>query len=493
MRTECVYSLELSACAAMSNAVASDDDFEQAEHRLNVHYEKLHAFREGFGRVHKARHVPSHLDLVIYCQQDEPGCLACTSMGGNHIGIFNLSLDVEPFSAACGQWLADSISETRSDLNGQLRLLDPSGQIFWSQLLGVKHVAIKEVPLDEKTVPSWAIRQASLLSEVRHKHVVDLIEAVLTPSKMILVFELMECDLREHMKAKKQILLPQEVQRLMNQLMTGMEFLHASRIIHRDIRPRTIFLDKEETLKIGNLMSAREILSQDHLYTLDVITTWYRPPELLLGSNVYSLPVDMWSCGCILAEMASGSPLFYGDSEIATLFLIFRKLGTPTEKQWKRVSELPHFKSTFPQFPGKPLCEVRNLCEQLGSAGIQVLEGLLCYDPGERMSATAAVQHEYLVETKDSKHIFTECDRAVIECVSGGAHSQDADHRIEAKDEEADAEPCAADFQAAIDVLLNLAAVLEDDSVMTACATSEAELGDDDRAAAESSPMAASR
>lgn len=72
---------------------------------------------------------------------------------------------------------------------------------------------------------------------------------------------------------------------------------------------------------------------------------WYRPPEILLGSQVYSLPVDLWSIGCVVAEMATGSALFPGDSEIDTIFKIFQRLGTPSEDTWPGIHELPYFKS----------------------------------------------------------------------------------------------------------------------------------------------------
>ncbi|GMP34311.1 hypothetical protein CsSME_00007228 [Camellia sinensis var. sinensis] len=100
------------------------------------------------------------------------------------------------------------------------------------------------------------------------------------------------------------------------------------------------------------------------------MTLWYRAPEILLGSRHYSTPVDVWSVGCIFAEMVNQRPLFPGDSEIDELFKIFRILGTPNEDTWPGVTSLADFKSTFPKWPSKDLATV---VPNLDSAGIDLL------------------------------------------------------------------------------------------------------------------------
>lgn len=198
------------------------------------------------------------------------------------------------------------------------------------------------------------------------------------------------------MKGKNNCLPPQEVQGFMAQLMVGLEFVHANRVIHRDIKPQNLLIYENAHLKIAGFGLARTFSVPMRPYTHEVVTLWYRPPEILLGSRLYGLPVDLWSCACVLAEMASGSPLFAGDSEITTLFMIFKKLGTPTEKQWKGVGELPYFQTSFPKWPPKPWSQVRNLSTQLGSEGLGLLQCLFQYDPAERPSARAALRLEYL-------------------------------------------------------------------------------------------------
>jgi serine/threonine protein kinase len=148
-------------------------------------------------------------------------------------------------------------------------------------------------------------------------------------------------------------------------------------------------------LKIADFGLARAFSLPIPQYTHEVITVWYRPLEILLGSKLYSLPVDMWGVGCIVAEMATGSPLFAGDSEIDTAFKIFQKLGTPTEAMWPGLSELPDFKSTFPKWKPKGWENIRNTRAHLGHTGVDLLEQVMRYNPNARISARSALQHAY--------------------------------------------------------------------------------------------------
>jgi len=125
------------------------------------------------------------------------------------------------------------------------------------------------------------------------------------------------------------------------------------------------------------------------------VTVWYRSPEILLGTVEYSLPVDIWSCGCIIAEMATLSPLFPGDSEIGTIFKIFKKLGTPSAAQWPSLEKLPDMKKTFPQWTFKGWDSINRLNEVLGQDGIRVVATCLDYDPEKRISARRALQLPY--------------------------------------------------------------------------------------------------
>lgn len=124
-----------------------------------------------------------------------------------------------------------------------------------------------------------------------------------------------------------------------------------------------------------------------------VVTLWYRPPEILMGCKTYALPVDMWAVGTILAEMATKRPLFPGDSEIDELYKIFRVLGTPTNETWPGVELLQDWN---PDFPIWPSLRVGKFCGSLEEQGVDLVEQLTQLDPKCRLSAKEALQHEYI-------------------------------------------------------------------------------------------------
>ena len=148
-------------------------------------------------------------------------------------------------------------------------------------------------------------------------------------------------------------------------------------------------------MKLADFGLARLSAIPNGPYTFEVVTLWYRAPELLLGANRYSTAVDVWSIGCIFAEMATGMPLFPGRSDIDQLFKIFQRRGTPTAEQWPAVLRLPHFNPEFPQWRESPMTDYYSL-EQLGGPNAcDLLNQLLQYDPDRRIACKAALQHPY--------------------------------------------------------------------------------------------------
>ena len=179
----------------------------------------------------------------------------------------------------------------------------------------------------------------------------------------------------------------------MFQILEGIVYCHQRRIVHRDLKPQNMLISKDgSTVKLADFGLARAFGIPVRVYTHEVVTLWYRAPEVLLGAARYSTPVDIWSIGCIFAEMVTGSALFHGDSEIDQLFRVFRTLGTPCEELWPGVSQLPDFKSSFPSWKSNVLkAVVPGLCDD----GLDLLTKSLIYDPQRRISGKACLLHPY--------------------------------------------------------------------------------------------------
>eukprot|EP00736_Rhodelphis_marinus_P007450 Rmarinus@m.27651 len=254
-------------------------------------------------------------------------------------------------------------------------------------------IALKKIRLEaeDEGVPSTAIREISLLKELQNVNIVRLKDVVHSENKLYLVFEYLDQDLKKYMDSV-QSMPPKLIKSYLYQLLRGVAFCHSHRVLHRDLKPQNLLIDKNGSLKLADFGLARAFGIPVRTYTHEVVTLWYRAPEILLGSRHYSTPVDIWSIGCIFAEMVMKHPLFPGDSEIDELFRIFRALGTPTEEVWPGVSSLPDFKQTFPGWPAQKLS---NLVKNLDDKGLDLLSQMLIYDPSKRISAKGALNHPY--------------------------------------------------------------------------------------------------
>ncbi|EKM51416.1 uncharacterized protein PHACADRAFT_263526 [Phanerochaete carnosa HHB-10118-sp] len=259
-------------------------------------------------------------------------------------------------------------------------------------------VALKKIRLEaeDEGVPSTAIREISLLKELKDDNVVRLLDIVHADQKLYLVFEFLDVDLKRYMdmgnKAGNPLSLDL-VKKFTHQLSSGLLYCHSHRILHRDLKPQNLLIDKYDNLKLADFGLARAFGIPMRTYTHEVVTLWYRAPEVLLGSRHYSTAIDMWSVGCIFAEMVMrGHPLFPGDSEIDQIFKIFRTLGTPGEESWPGISQLPDYKPTFPHWNGEDLTET---VPGLDEDGIDLLRQLLIYDTAKRISAKRTLIHPY--------------------------------------------------------------------------------------------------
>ncbi|CAF5060750.1 unnamed protein product, partial [Rotaria sp. Silwood1] len=188
--------------------------------------------------------------------------------------------------------------------------------------------ALKKIRLEgeDDGVPATAIREISILKELRHQNIVQLRDVILTDARLYLIFEYLAMDLKKYLDClgENEDMDIALIRSYMYQIIDALLFCHCRRIIHRDLKPQNLLVDTKGIIKLADFGLARAFSVPLRIYTHEVVTLWYRAPEVLLGASRYSCPVDVWSVGCIFAEMYTKRPLFQGDSEIDQLFRIFR-------------------------------------------------------------------------------------------------------------------------------------------------------------------------
>lgn len=255
-------------------------------------------------------------------------------------------------------------------------------------------VALKRIRLEqeEEGIPATSIREISILKELHHPNIVDLREVINSQGKLTLVFEYLDKDLKKFLDSQRSPLQPNLIQSYAYQILCGLCYCHCHRIIHRDMKPQNLLLNRQGLIKLCDFGLARAFTIPLRNYTHEVVTLWYRAPEILLGSQLYSLPVDIWSTGCIIAEMITKKPLFPGDSEIDELYSIFKILGTPTDEDFPGISQLPAYSPKFPQWHAKNLADILPDADPLA---VDLISKMLVYDPAKRISAKAALDHPY--------------------------------------------------------------------------------------------------
>ncbi|XP_014259703.1 cyclin-dependent kinase 1 [Cimex lectularius] len=266
-------------------------------------------------------------------------------------------------------------------------------------------VAIKKIRNEgeEEGVPSTAVREISLLKELVHPNIVGLQEVLMEENRLYLIFEFLTMDLKKYLDSLENLMPESQVKSFLYQILQAILFCHKRRVLHRDLKPQNLLLANKNVIKIADFGLGRAIGIPVRVYTHEVVTLWYRAPEVLLGATRYSCPVDIWSIACIFAEMATKKPLFHGDSEIDQLFRIFRVLRTPTEETWPGVSKLPDFNQTFPSWSNYNLSsQVKNISIE----GLDLLGEMLLYDPSARITAKEAVNHPY----------FDDLDKSTLPC-----------------------------------------------------------------------------
>ncbi|XP_054616335.1 cyclin-dependent kinase 6 isoform X2 [Dunckerocampus dactyliophorus] len=265
------------------------------------------------------------------------------------------------------------------------------------RLLAVKKFNIQAASCDSG-IPPFMLREVALLGKMKyfnHPNVVKLLDASAIVQDRVLdltvVLEYIDQDLSAYLsKASATGLTRDNIKDVMLQLMQGLDFLHSNMVLHRDLKPENILISSRGEVKIADFGLAR-IYTFNMALTPGVVTLWYRAPEVLLNS-VYMLSVDVWSAGCIFAELFLLRPLFRGLTEVQQLQKIFEVIGLPNEDEWPQDSPISYTPSWGPQSPSPELLPKLSLDES------DLLFKCLTFTPGRRISAAKALAHPFFMK-----------------------------------------------------------------------------------------------
>ncbi|KAF1627223.1 Serine/threonine-protein kinase MAK, partial [Eudyptes filholi] len=256
------------------------------------------------------------------------------------------------------------------------------------ELVAIKRMKRKFYSWDE----CMNLREVKSLKKLNHANVIKLKEVIRENDHLYFVFEYMKENLYQLMKDRHKLFPESVIRNMMYQILQGLAFIHKHGFFHRDMKPENLLCIGPELVKIADFGLARELRSQPP-YTDYVSTRWYRAPEVLLRSSIYSSPIDMWAVGSIMAELYTLRPLFPGTSEVDEIFKICQVLGTPKKSDWP---EGYHLASAMNfRFPQCVPISLKTLIPNASNEAIQLMSDMLNWNPKKRPTASQALKYPY--------------------------------------------------------------------------------------------------
>jgi cell division cycle 2-like len=322
--------------------------------------------------------------------------------------------DFDPVRKALGSLMGQSCRSV--ECYERLNFIDEGtyGRVFRARDIASGDVyALKQVKIagEREGFPITALREVSLLLATRHPNIVHVREVVVgsTLDKIYMVMEYAEHDLRSILERMRHPYSQSEVKSIMHQVLDGISHLHASWIIHRDLKTSNLLLTNGGVVKVCDFGLARRYGDPSGPLTPHVTTLWYRAPEILLGDTKYTTAVDMWAVGCIFAELILRDALFAGRGELDQLSVICGVLGAPSEGVWPGYNALPNARRVALQGPPRSELSTRMRARAyenrtpVTSMALDLLARLLVLDPKRRISAAEALQHPYFDEAPPAR------------------------------------------------------------------------------------------
>ncbi|XP_065051684.1 cyclin-dependent kinase 14-like isoform X2 [Rhopilema esculentum] len=278
------------------------------------------------------------------------------------------------------------------------------------------YVALKEIRLQqEEGAPFTAIREASLLKQLKHVNVVRLHDIIHTNRNLTLVFEYLHTDLCQYLEKYPNGLHKQNVKLFLFQLLRGLSYIHKGRILHRDLKPQNLLLSEQGDLKLADFGLARSKTVPSRTYSSEVVTLWYRPPDVLCGSKTYSTSLDVWGVGCIFLEMITGFPLFPGTKGVKDqLDKIWKVCGSP-DGEWYSTYNL-FTTEDFDNYSEKDISAFIPRLNEIDGAEDIASKMIQCH-PERRITCDEALRHSYFSDLP--KEVYVLPNSASIFTVNG--------------------------------------------------------------------------
>jgi serine/threonine protein kinase len=245
---------------------------------------------------------------------------------------------------------------------------------------------------EEDGIPSSVIREMSVLRSLHHPNIIEFKEAVYENGLLSLVFEHLHATLRSYISHGGNRLPLDLIQSYSYQLLCACYFLHSHGIVHQNISPEHIMINYTGFLKLADFHTS---LFCYHLYPLpenEMTMLWYRAPELLFDNPLHGFHCDIWSCGCLIAELITRAILFAGDSPVDQLMQILSTLGPPSREEWPNFYSLVNEEIQLPRPPYRGL---EALLQEAPPDLIDLLQKMLVLNPEKRITAREAVRHPF--------------------------------------------------------------------------------------------------
>ncbi|KAH8664300.1 kinase-like domain-containing protein [Xylariales sp. PMI_506] len=265
-----------------------------------------------------------------------------------------------------------------------------------SQLVAIKKIKVQK-EYTEGMAPD-AVREIKHLQELSHPNIITLHSVFSSKDQNLnLVLEYLplgdlEMLIRDHDGVHYGMA---DMKAWAGMLTRGVWFCHENFVLHRDIKPNNLLIAADGEVKLADFGLARSFSDPYKIMTSNVITRWYRPPELLFGAKHYSGAVDVWSVGCVIAELARRAPFMPGDTEIDQIKQICDNIGTPTEDNWPGVTKLPDYMVDSDTKPVHAKAHYLGMFGSLGADGVDLLMKTLVLDPKKRITAREMLDHQW--------------------------------------------------------------------------------------------------